>query len=453
MKVVHYEVGFALLAGLAIATLGACGAGLDSTSSSSSSGGVESSSGSSSSSSSGGATSSISAVSSAASSVTVGLGAAETKAVGYGQAATGAGSSPGTTVTVSTLAAAQAAINAYSGSAGLLINYTGTVDFTPYYNTATYTGTVTKDQNGNVLNTGDVLTCTLHSQSAQVLEIKGSSSKPKNNITLLGAAGSSAQFGIHIAAVSNNIIIRNMTIGLTPGGSDADIISLEGMSAGIPTKIWIDHNTLFTKNILCAGAGDASFDGMIDIKKGVDNVTVSYNYMHDHEKMSLNGYSDSDTTVRHVTFVHNIFETIGSRTPLQRGGYSHMLNNYMSNVKTSAVNVRMGGYSLVEGNYFESVQNPVTSRDSSAIGYWELENNNITSASDFTTYGITWVASSSTPTVDATGWTTTATYPVALGYTYTVDAPACLKSGLSAAAGAGKSLATLTCSSKVTASH
>jgi pectate lyase len=346
----------------------------------------------------------------------------------------------------------QAAIDGYTDGKGLLINFTGTVDFSPYYDTSVYTGTgaPVKDQNGVVLNTGDVLTCTMHSKTAQILEVKGSSSKPKNNITILGADGSAAQFGIHVAANSNNIIIRNMTIGLTPGGGDADIISLEGMgSSGVPTNIWIDHNNLFTKDILCPGAGDSSFDGMIDIKKGVDKVTISYNYLHDHEKTSLNGFSDTSevsSPIRHVTFVHNIFEAIGSRTPLQRAGYSHMLNNYFTDVRVSGINVRMGGYSLVEGNYFEQVQNPVTSRDSSALGFWELRNNNIMTPADFSTYGIKWVASTSTPTKDATDWVSTGTFPTSeMPYTYNVDAPACLKAGLRSVVGAGKGLATLLC--------
>ena len=40
---------------------------------------------------------------------------------------------------------------------------------------------------------------------------------------------------------------------------------------------------------------------------------------------------------------------------------------------------------------------------------------------------------------------TTAVSPVALGYTYTVDPPQCLKDGLRAVAGAGTGLATLVC--------
>jgi pectate lyase len=345
----------------------------------------------------------------------VGAGASETKPWGYGQATTGGGLAAA--VDASSMAEIQAAIDAYSGTGGLTICYTGKFDF----------ATISDP-------------CTQWQLPAQTVEIKR-----KNDITLLGANGSSANFGIHIASSASNVIVRNMTFGLLPGGDASDVISIEGMSGGVPTNIWIDHNELFSKLVACAGAGDASFDGLIDMKKGADNVTVSYNYLHDHQKASLNGFSDSDTVVRHVTFHHNIFDNVASRTPLQRAGYSHMLNNHINKVETSGINLRMGGYSLIEGNYFENVQNPVTSRDSSAIGYWELRGNNITGPADFAKFGITWVPSPSTPTVDATDWTTSAVYPVALGYTYTADPVQCVKDGLSSVAGAGKGLATLKC--------
>lgn len=367
--------------------------------------------------------------------------------MGYGNATTGAGSNPATKVTVTNAADMQAAIDAYLKVGtwlGLEVTYTGTVDYSPYYDMTAQTAVT--DQNGAAMTVGDVNTCTLHSQSAVIVEVKR-----VNNVTIVGAPGSAGQFGLHIAGSSTNIIVRNMTLGLTPGGSNADLIGIEGLGTGdTPSNIWIDHNTLFTKDILCPGAGDTSFDGMVDAKKGATNITVSYNYMHDHAKMSLNGYSDTGEVaapIRYITFHHNLFENIGSRTPLQRFGYSHMLNNYMSNIFVSGVNVRMGGYSLVEGNYFENVQNPVTSRDSTAIGYWELRNNNIMSPADFSTYGITWVASGSTPTKDATDWATTAVFPTgAMTYAYTPDPAACVKTGLRTVAGAGKGLATLKCS-------
>jgi len=349
------------------------------------------------------------------SSVTAGTGSPETKPLGYGQGTTGGGSAA--SISVDTMDALQAAIEAYSGSGGLNIRYTGKFNFS----------TISDP-------------CAQWNLAPQIVEIK-----KKNDITLLGADGSAANFGIHIASSSSNIIVRNMTFGLLPGGDGADAISIEGMSGGVPNNIWIDHNELFSSMADCAGAGDSSFDGLIDLKKGADNVTISYNHLHDHHKASLNGFSDSDTAVRHVTYHHNIFDNIGSRTPLQRGGYSHLLNNYFNKIETSGANIRMNGYALIEGNYFENVHNPVTSRDSSAIGYWELRGNNITSPADFTKFGITWGTSSSTPSKDATDWTTTASFPEALGYAYSVDSVQCLKDGLPSVAGAGKGLATLKC--------
>ncbi|HET7544841.1 MAG TPA: polysaccharide lyase family 1 protein [Polyangiaceae bacterium] len=349
-------------------------------------------------------------------STAVGTGAPQTAPGGYGQATRGGGNA--SPVSADSLAALQAAIDAYQ-SGGLVLKYSGKFDFT----------SITDP-------------CRQHTLPAQTLEIKN-----KRDITLMGDSGSRANFGIHIAASSSNVIIRNMTIGLTPGGDASDIVSIEGMSGGAPKDIWIDHNELFTSLATCEGAGDSAFDGLIDVKKGADDITVSYNYLHDHHKVSLNGFSDSDDQVRHITFEHNLFENIGSRAPLQRHGYSHLLNNYFLNVSTSCINVRMGGYALVEANYFEKVVNPVTARDSDAVGFWELRNNNLASAADVASnnpFGISWT-SGGTGTVNATTWTTTAPYPVALGYAYSPQPAQCIHDGLRAAAGAGKALATLEC--------
>ena len=325
--------------------------------------------------------------------------------VGYGAAATGGGSA--SPVTVSSMAAMQAAIDAYSGSGGLVLNYTGTFDFTALAANP----------------------CAQHSKAAQIVEIKN-----KGNITIMGANGSAANFGIHIAGSASNIVVRNMTIGLLPGGDAADSISIEGMSSGVPSNIWVDHNTIFADLTMCSGAGDASFDGGIDMKKGAHNITISYNYVHHYQKVSLNGYSDSDTVNANArtTYHHNRFEEIKSRLPLQRFGLTHIYNNYFNQVHTSGINVRMGGQALIESNYFENTVNPVTSRDSSALGYWDLRNNYVGS-------GITWVASDSAPTKDATDWTTTKAFG-STGYSYTADAAACVKALVIATAGAGNGL-------------
>ena len=158
--------------------------------------------------------------------------------VGYGAATTGGGSAAAQTVT--SLAAMQSAIDAYNGTSGLVLYYTGK------FNYATIT---------------DV--CAQWQKPAQTLEVKN-----KSNITIKGSPDSTANFGIHIAGAANNIIVQNMTIGLLQGGEAADSISIEGMSSGKPSNIWIDHNTIFASLTSCSGAGDASFDGGIDMKKG-----------------------------------------------------------------------------------------------------------------------------------------------------------------------------------------
>jgi pectate lyase len=346
-----------------------------------------------------------------------GTGAPETTASGYGQGTTGGGDAE--PVTVDSMSAMQAAIDAYAGSGGLVLKYTGKFDFKSIADP-----------------------CVQHTLPGQIVEIKN-----KSDITILGAAGSSANFGLHVAAASSNIIVRDMTIGLTPGGDASDIISVEGMSDGMPKHIWIDHNELFTSLATCPGAGDTAFDGMIDVKKGADDITVSYNYMHDHHKVSLNGFTDTDDAVRHITFHHNLFERIGSRAPLQRHGYAHVVNNYFLDVSASCINVRMGGYALIQANFFEKVVNPVTARDSDAVGFWQLEANNLASAADVAPgnrFGIRWTPGDP-GTVNATSWTDTAAFPEELGYAYAAQPFQCIHDGLRAAAGAGKALATLKC--------
>jgi pectate lyase len=346
-----------------------------------------------------------------------GVGPEQSKATGYGAMASGGGS--GSARAVGSLAELQAAVDEYSGSGGLVLEYTGSFDFETIPDP-----------------------CTQHTRDGQKLEIKD-----KSDISIIGRDGSAANFGIHIKSASENIVIRNMTLGLLPGGGDSDMISLEGMSGGTPKNIWIDHNELFSSLAECEGAGDTAFDGMIDIKKGADNVTVSYNYLHDHHKATLNGYSDDDSQTRHITYHHNVFENLGSRTPLQRHGYSHLVNNVFNKILVSGINVRMGGYTLVEANFFQDVKNPVTSRDSEAVGFWELRDNNLASAADVAPgnrFGITW-DDGNDGTLNALDWTTSEKFPVDLGYSYEAESWACVRDGLRAVAGAGKKLATLTC--------
>lgn len=259
-------------------------------------------------------------------------------------------------------------------------------------------------------------------------------------VTILGANGSSANFGV-VVNKSSNVIIRNMKIGALAGANnDADMIRVDSGS-----NVWVDHNELFAVNNECKGSpdGDLTFESAIDIKKESHNVTVSYNYIHDSKKVGLDGSSSSDIAGgREITFHHNIYKNVNARLPLQRGGWTHMYNNLYDGITDSGINVRQAGYSLIESNWFQNAKNPITCRyDSSNCGFWDLRNNNVKSPADFATYNITW---SSGGTVDATNWTTTAPFPIAIPYSYSPMTPQCVKDKLATVAGVGKNGATLT---------
>ncbi len=261
-------------------------------------------------------------------------------------------------------------------------------------------------------------------------------------VTIIGANGSSANFGV-VVNKSSNVIIRNMKIGALAGANnDADMIRIDS-----GTNVWVDHNELFAVNNECKGSpdGDLTFESAIDIKKDSHNITVSYNLIRDSKKVGLDGSSSSDIAGgREITFHHNIYKNVNARLPLQRGGWTHMYNNLYDGITDSGINVRQAGYALIESNWFQNAKNPITCRyDSSNCGFWDLRNNNVKSPADFATYNITW---SSGGTIDATNWTTTAPFPISIPYNYSPVAPQCVKDKLVQVAGVGKNNAQLNAS-------
>jgi pectate lyase len=140
-----------------------------------------------------------------------------------------------------------------------------------------------------------------------------------------------------------NIIIRNLSF------SDAsdDAINVQMFSH----HIWIDHNDL------CCGG-----DGLVDIKRGSDFVTVSWNRTHDHNKTMLLGHDDDNAAqdVGHlrVTYHHNFFDGSDQRNPRVRFGEPvHVYNNYCRNASYCIVSAMNAGL-VVENNYFDTVNNP-----------------------------------------------------------------------------------------------
>ena len=94
----------------------------------------------------------------------------------------------------------------------------------------------------------------------------------------------------------------------------------------------------------------------MDIVRGSDWVTVSWNYFHDHYKTNLIGndpaFRDIDGGRLHVTFHHNHYSNCGTRGPAGRFGHQHVYNNYYEDFHHQAIHSRSDNQVLVEGNVF-----------------------------------------------------------------------------------------------------
>lgn len=149
-----------------------------------------------------------------------------------------------------------------------------------------------------------------------------------------------------------NVIFRNLRLSKSP--APTDLIELQ-----TSTNIWVDHNT-FSSDL----DHDKDFyDGQLDMNHGTDFVTVSWNIFTEHFKTSLVGGSDNtgdeDSGHLRVTYHHNLFQNVNSRTPSLRFGTAHIFSNYFNSVFDSGVDSRDGAQTLVENNVFNSVKKPI----------------------------------------------------------------------------------------------
>lgn len=217
--------------------------------------------------------------------------------------------------------------------------------------------------------------------------------KEVKNISVIGVGTKGELDGIGINIYkSSNIIVRNLKIHHT-------LAPIDGIGIESSNHIWIDHCEIYNMIGDCNGdgkideAGDIEggdvdwYDGLIDVKKTSEYITISWNYLHDSFKTSLIGSSDSDDYDRKITFHHNFFYNCRSRLPSYRGGTGHIFNNYYLNIQGSAVNSRVGAKLRVEYNVFENVgsgsidgttrcaEGPIGTYYSQSIGMWDVKDN------------------------------------------------------------------------------
>ncbi len=178
-------------------------------------------------------------------------------------------------------------------------------------------------------------------------------------------------------------------------------------------NIWIDHNDLSN-----------GFDGLVDIKRGSDFLTVSWNHFHNHDKTALLGHDDGNGSqdIGHlrVTYHHNWFDGTTQRHPRVRfGNPVHVYNNYYNGNSGYGVASTCNAGVLVERNYFENVPHPtVTQTGDSPSGNLRVINNyRVNSGTEQVRNGASVAA---------------------IPYSYTPDANNTVKSIVTAGAGTGK---------------
>ncbi|CAM5730371.1 Pectate lyase OS=Streptomyces tendae OX=1932 GN=F3L20_24800 PE=3 SV=1 [Streptomyces tendae] len=182
--------------------------------------------------------------------------------------------------------------------------------------------------------------------AAGVIELKQIS-----NVTIVGVGNGAVfdQLGIHIRESSNiiiqNVTVRNVKKSGSPTSNGGDAI---GMESGV-RNVWVDHVTLEA-----SGGESEGYDGLFDMKDDTQYVTLSYSVLRNSGRGGLIGSSESDRSNGYVTFHHNLYENIDSRTPLLRGGIAHMYNNHYRQLNESGVNCprrrpRQGRQQLLRG--------------------------------------------------------------------------------------------------------
>ncbi|WFE49387.1 polysaccharide lyase family 1 protein [Micromonospora sp. WMMD1155] len=244
--------------------------------------------------------------------------------------------------------------------------------------------------------------------AAGVIELKQIS-----NVTIIGV-GSGAlfdQLGIHIRDSSNiiiqNVTIRNVKKSGSPTSNGGDAIGMESTVR----NVWVDHVTLEA-----SGGESEGYDGLFDMKDNTQYVTLSYSILRNSGRGGLVGSSESDLSNGFITYHHNLYENIDSRTPLLRGGTAHIYNNHYVSLHESGINSRAGAKAKVENNYFRDSKDVLGTFYTSERGYWQVSGNILDN--------VTWSGAGS-DTYPA-GPDLTSTTSVSIPYPYRLDAASCV---------------------------
>ncbi|TQJ21395.1 pectate lyase [Micromonospora sp. A202] len=237
--------------------------------------------------------------------------------------------------------------------------------------------------------------------------------KQISNVTIIGVGSGAVfdQLGIHIRDSSNiiiqNVTIRNVKKSGSPTSNGGDAIGMESTVR----NVWVDHVTLEA-----SGGESEGYDGLFDMKDNTQYVTLSYSILRNSGRGGLVGSSESDLSNGFITYHHNLYENIDSRTPLLRGGTAHIYNNHYVSLHESGINSRAGAKAKVENNYFRDSKDVLGTFYTNERGFWQVSGNILDN--------VTWSGTGSENYPAGPNLTSTTT--VSIPYPYSLDGASCV---------------------------
>jgi pectate lyase len=243
---------------------------------------------------------------------------------------------------------------AVAGNAPKIVLLSGTIDANegrgcdayadPQYNLQAYLAAYDPAVWGKVAPSGPLEDARVRSTKNQGLKVKIDVGA---NTTIYGVRNARLIGGNLLLTNVSNVIVRNVTFvdahdcfpAWTPtDGADGNWNSLyDSITLSGATNVWLDHNSFTdgdnqdSNQPVYLGRPYQVHDGLADIIKGSDYVTVSYNNMFEHDKSMLIGSTNTpgvDVGKLRVTLHHNRLANLGQRMPRVRFGQVDVYNNY-----------------------------------------------------------------------------------------------------------------------------
>jgi len=174
--------------------------------------------------------------------------------------------------------------------------------------------------------------------------------------TIVGAApgGELVGVGLRLDHVQN-VIVRNLTFrdsyvaGDWDGKSDDN--DNDGIRVDTSSHVWIDHNELTRLG-----------DGLIDVRKDSTAVTLSWNFLHDHNKTVGVGWTSN--VITEITMHHNRFSNTYQRNAsIDNVAAGHLYNNWFDGQAQYGTMARGASQLVVESSVYSNGEDAIVAKD------------------------------------------------------------------------------------------